>query len=231
MALAVDESLDTDADGLADLLEITVHHTDPTRPDTDGDGYADGLEVANGYSPLHGESRRMVDVDTDRDYLNDDWEVKAGTDLTDPDSDGDLYLDGTEVAAAYDPLDPNPVRVSKRIDVDLKTQTLSYYLDEKLVESFPISSGLPGTPSPVGNFSVLDKVPVKHYGGPGFDFPNTKWNLLFHRSGSGTGYYVHGAYWHDNWGHPMSHGCINVPYERMERLYWWAQHGTPVVIR
>jgi lipoprotein-anchoring transpeptidase ErfK/SrfK len=43
-------------------------------------------------------------------------------------------------------------------------------------------------------------------------------------------YYIHGAYWHHNFGHPMSHGCINVAYANMEGLYNWADVGTPITI-
>jgi lipoprotein-anchoring transpeptidase ErfK/SrfK len=43
-------------------------------------------------------------------------------------------------------------------------------------------------------------------------------------------YWIHGAYWHDNFGQPMSHGCVNVDYENMEPLYDWSQVGTKVII-
>lgn len=223
--------IDTDADDLTDIQETGQYMTDPSNPDTDGDGFMDGLEVRNGYSPRFGEGRRMIDVDSDQDFLNDAWEIAVGTDPLNPDSDNDLYLDGTEIAASYDPKDPKPVIREKRIEVDLASQRLSYYFGGVLFDSFLISSGVRSTPSPRGEFSVLDKVPVKRYGGQGFgfDYPNTKWNLHFT-----TGrwrYYIHGAYWHDNFGRPMSRGCINVAYKDMERLYQWAQHGTKVVIK
>ncbi|PIY62567.1 hypothetical protein COY93_02865 [Candidatus Uhrbacteria bacterium CG_4_10_14_0_8_um_filter_58_22] len=45
------------------------------------------------------------------------------------------------------------------------------------------------------------------------------------------GYYIHGAYWHNLFGKArVSHGCVNVGYADMERLYWWAQVGTRVVV-
>lgn len=171
---------------------------------------------------------RLVDVDSDDDYLIDAWEVLLGTDLLNPDTDGDLYLDGTEVAAAYDPLSQEPIRLAKRIDVDLATQTLAYYLGGRLLEEFAISGGQPWTPTPTGEYKIKGKYPVKHYGGIDFNYPDTKWNLHFHTIR--LGYYIHGAFWHDNWGELMSHGCVNVPYDPMERLYWWAQVGTPVSI-
>jgi lipoprotein-anchoring transpeptidase ErfK/SrfK len=44
------------------------------------------------------------------------------------------------------------------------------------------------------------------------------------------GYGIHGTYWHSNFGHPMSHGCINLPTEEAEWLFHWASVGTLVNI-
>lgn len=169
-------------------------------------------------------------VDSDKDYLIDAWELALGTDPHNPDSDGDLYLDGTEVAAGFSPLDKKAVKWLKVIKVNLAKQSLAYYFGGKLLEEFPISAGLAKTPTPKGTYKVLKKFPTKVYGGKGFDFyyPNTKWNLHFLTIK--YGYYIHGAYWHKNFGKPMSHGCVNVSYDKMERLYHWAQVGTEIVI-
>lgn len=220
--------VDTDADGLSDSDEINIYFTDPKNPDTDGDSYNDGLEISTDYSPRHADKKKLIQVDSDKDYLNDKWELTLGTGLMNPDTDGDLYLDGTEVAASYDPQNPAQVKLEKLIKVNLKNQHLDYYFDGHLFGSFAISSGVASMPTPVGEFTILDKVPVKHYGGTGFDYPNTKWNLHF--TTKTYRYYIHGAYWHNNFGHPMSHGCVNVSYENMEALYWWAQIGTKVII-
>ena len=173
---------------------------------------------------------KEVELDTDKDYLIDRLEKAIGSDPQNPDSDGDGYLDGTEVAAGYNPLSNSKKPLAKLIRVDLKTQHLWYYLGEKLLADFPISSGIKSLPTPKGEFKILDKVQVKTYGGQGYNFyyPNTKWNLHF-----ATGqyrFYIHGAYWHNNFGQPMSHGCINVSYDNMEPLYWFAQVGTKLII-
>jgi len=114
--------------------------------------------------------------------------------------------------------------------VDIKNQELAYYFNGKLLEKFPISGGVASMPTPKGNFMILDKVPSKNYGGTGYNFhyPNTKWNLHF--TTTKYRYYIHGAYWHDNFGHPMSHGCVNVSYENMEQLYEWADLETKLQI-
>jgi lipoprotein-anchoring transpeptidase ErfK/SrfK len=41
-----------------------------------------------------------------------------------------------------------------------------------------------------------------------------------------AGYSLHGAYWHNNFGHPMSHGCVNISVENAGKLYYWANPPT-----
>lgn len=114
----------------------------------------------------------------------------------------------------------------KLIDISLSEQRLTYFnTDGTQAGSFLISSGIKTMPSPTGTFYVQKKIPVKLYKGPSYYLPNTKWNLMFL-----PGYYIHGAYWHNNFGHPMSHGCINVSYANMEGFYNWAEVGTKIVI-
>jgi hypothetical protein len=229
--LAALSALDTDGDGLSDADELCVHFTDPLNPDTDGDGYADGTEVAAGYSPRYGDGKTLMEVDSDGDYLVDAWELKLGTGLMDPDSDGDLYLDGTEVAAGFDPLDPAPVQKEKLILVEDAALRLTYSFGGVTLGVLPVSTGKPTTPTPHGDFEILAKVPVKHYGGPGYDYPDTKYNLQF-TTWRGWRYYIHSAYWHDKFGtSPVSGGCVNVRLADMEPLYWFAQHGTKVRVQ
>lgn len=118
---------------------------------------------------------------------------------------------------------------NKLIVVTLKDQDLKYFEGTQLIGEFKISSGLPGTPTPPGSYTVLIKKPVVDYKGPDYDFKNTKWNLMF-KKGKVLNFYIHGAYWHHNFGHPMSHGCVNVSYANMEPLYNWADVGTKIVI-
>jgi len=119
---------------------------------------------------------------------------------------------------------------NKSIVISLADQDLKYFEGTQLIGEFKISSGLPGTPTPPGEYTVLQKKPVVDYKGANYDFPNTKWNLLF-KHGKTLNFYIHGAYWHHNFGHPMSHGCINVAYANMEGLYNWADVGTTISIQ
>lgn len=224
-------SVDTDSDGIPDETEKNVYHTDPENSDTDGDGFSDYDEIYNGYSALHGNRLKMGIVDSDSDGAPDSWEVKLGLNLKNPDTDGDGFVDGDEINAGYDPLGTSLEKIKKLITVDLKTQTLKYYFNDVELESFLISSGVWSMPTPTGDFTVIEKVPVKHYGGAGYDFyyPNTLWNLHF--TTRTLRYYIHGAYWHNNFGKRMSHGCVNVSYLHMSRLYEFAEEGTPIEIR
>lgn len=121
---------------------------------------------------------------------------------------------------------PLPVVTNKRIEVDLSDQRLTYFYEGEQVGSFLISSGLAGTPTPVGTFTIQAKRPFVDYIGTNYSYLKTKWNLQFKPR-----YYIHGAFWHNNFGTPMSHGCVNVSYANMESLYAFADLGTPVIIR
>lgn len=231
MAYGVDNIIDSDGDGLSDNDELYIYHTNQNYYDTDGDGYDDKKEILSGYSPRHANARKLEDVDSDNDGLNDKWELAITSDLFNGDTDSDSYSDGLEVKTGFNPLKNSGTKSQKLIKVDLKTQNLTYLFDNKILDSFAISSGVSVLPTPQGNFTILDKVPAKNYGGTGYNYyyPDTKWNMHF-TNRNGYRYYIHGAYWHNNFGQPMSHGCVNVAYENMERLYNWTSLGTEVQI-
>lgn len=129
------------------------------------------------------------------------------------------------------------VRVSsgtKHIYVDLSTQTLYAYEGNTLSMQALISSGK-WNKTPTGNFNVWEKLPATRMaGGEGqdaYDLPNVPWVMYFYND-----FGFHGAYWHDNFGHPMSHGCINMRQIDAKDLFNWAdgpasgQKGTAVSI-
>jgi lipoprotein-anchoring transpeptidase ErfK/SrfK len=97
------------------------------------------------------------------------------------------------------------------IRVDLTEQTTTAYKGTTPVRSFLISSGLPGYNTVTGEFRVWLKVAeqVMSGGEPGtsgyYYLPNVKWVMYFYGD-----YGLHGSYWHDNFGNPMSHGCVNM---------------------
>ena len=221
------EPLDSDNDALTDDQEIATYHTDPHNPDTDGDGRLDGFEVKNGFSPHTALRKKLSEIDSDHDGLNDALEIALATNLTNSDTDVDGKKDGEEVFAGFNPLAGEDSRAVKRhVEVDLTTQQLHYYMNDVKIGSMPVSSGKLITPTPKGEFTVLRKVPVVHYIGPGYNLPNTKWNLEFKKS-----FYLHGAYWHNQFGiRPMSHGCVNIAYKNAEKLYQFLDAGDKVIV-
>ena len=60
--------------------------------------------------------------------------------------------------------------------------------------------------------------------GPGYSVPNVPHTMFFFR-----GYSIHGTYWHNNFGTPMSHGCVNLNLTDAKWLYEWTPMGTKVV--
>jgi lipoprotein-anchoring transpeptidase ErfK/SrfK len=166
-------------------------------------------------------------VDTDGDGLSDEIELKLGTDIQFIDTDGDGYKDGEEVVNGYNPLmGNNDQSLGRRVEVDLNTQQMKYYLNNILIGTAPVSTGKIGTETPTGKFAIIRKLPVYRYVGPGYDLPNTKWNLEFKRS-----FYLHGAYWHNQFGvRPMSHGCVNIGYKDAEKIYKFLKVGDSVKV-
>ncbi|MGC9469336.1 MAG: LysM peptidoglycan-binding domain-containing protein, partial [Anaerolineae bacterium] len=102
---------------------------------------------------------------------------------------------------------PNPGTGTggKWIDVNLSLQRVTAYEGQTPVYSASASTGLPGTPTVVGTFSVYVKYRYTPMSGPGYYLPNVPHTMYFYR-----GYAIHGAYWHNNFGTPMSHGCVNL---------------------
>ncbi|MFZ5365348.1 MAG: L,D-transpeptidase family protein [Patescibacteria group bacterium] len=120
----------------------------------------------------------------------------------------------------------------KHIEVDISKQMLYAYQYGKLVKSFYISSGTYRHPTPYGKFTVYSKrrsARMAGYYGPGnpdnYDLPGVPYILSFNGP-----YTIHGTYWHSNFGHRMSHGCVNMYTPNAKWVYEWAPMGTPVIV-
>ena len=111
------------------------------------------------------------------------------------------------------------------IEVDLTNQTLTAWQGDVQVMYTAISSGRGGTPTVTGRFAVGTKYAAQRMTGPGYDLPNVPWVMYFHSS-----YAIHGAYWHNSFGVPTSHGCVNMRPNEAELLYNWTPEGTEVYV-
>ena len=85
-----------------------------------------------------------------------------------------------------------------------------------------VSTGLPNTPTMVGEFRVYLKLTATAMAGPGYYLPGVPYTMYFY-----GGYALHGTYWHNNFGNPMSHGCVNLSTEDARRLFEWADPILP----
>ncbi|MEM7028642.1 MAG: L,D-transpeptidase family protein [Chloroflexota bacterium] len=122
------------------------------------------------------------------------------------------------LTATTEPLAYSPKSESERwIEVDLSEQLVTAWEGTTPVMNFTASTGLPHTPTLVGQFRVYQKYVGTRMSGPGYDLPNVPFTMYYDR-----GYAVHGAYWHDNFGEPMSHGCVNLSPEDAEQIFHWA---------
>jgi len=110
----------------------------------------------------------------------------------------------------------------KWIDVDLSSQRLVAYEGNRAVYWAVISSGLPATPTVKGRFNIYVKYRSAPMSGPGYYLPNVPYIMSFSK-----GYGLHGAYWHNNFGQPMSHGCVNLKVADAKWLFEWTTPYVP----
>ena len=132
------------------------------------------------------------------------------------------------------PITPEIPLEGKRIEVNLTTQTLMAFEYDKQVFKTTVSSGIPNGPrdanglstkTPDGDFRILDKMPNKHMGNGNlfaaftdYELPGVPWTSFF----TTQGHAFHGTYWHQNFGVPMSRGCINMRTDEAMWLFRWA---------
>jgi len=110
-------------------------------------------------------------------------------------------------------------------DVDLSDQRMYAYEGDTLVRTFIVSTGTWQTPTLTGRFKIWIKLKSAPMSGPGYYLPNVP-HIMYYDGDYG----IHGAYWHNNFGVPMSHGCINLSLPDAEWAYNFASVGTVVNI-
>ncbi|MDJ0719117.1 MAG: L,D-transpeptidase [Prochloraceae cyanobacterium] len=111
------------------------------------------------------------------------------------------------------------------IEIKLSSQRLIAWEGGSQVFAVTVSTGTVSTPTHPGIFAVQRKVRTERMRGSDYDVPDVPYTMYYHR-----GYAIHGAYWHENFGTPVSHGCTNLRVKDAKWLYQWASVGTPVIV-
>jgi LysM repeat protein len=116
---------------------------------------------------------------------------------------------------------------SRWIDINLSTQRLTAYDGDTAVFSALISSGTWAHPTVTGQFRIYLRYRSQDMNGYrlGFNYylRDVPYVMYFYRD-----YGIHGTYWHNNFGTPMSHGCVNMATADAQWLFNWASIGTLV---
>lgn len=121
---------------------------------------------------------------------------------------------------------PRPSIVDgKQIVVSLTQQRTYAYENGVLQRVFLVSTGLEKTPTIEGDFEVYIKLEADDMSGPGYALDGVPWVMYFY-----SDYALHGTYWHNNFGSPMSHGCVNFTPDEAAWLFEWAELGTSVLV-
>ncbi len=154
-------------------------------------------------------------------------DILAVNDIPNP----DIINEGQELvipaAGMYEPdvsqAPPAPTSEGKAIVVSTSEQRIYAYENGVLVHSHLTSTGRAETPTVLGDYRIYVKYAATDMSGPGYYLPQVPYTMYFYQ-----GYGIHGTYWHNSFGRPMSHGCVNLPVEEAQWFFEWAEVGTLV---
>ncbi len=126
------------------------------------------------------------------------------------------------------PISPDVPAEEKSLYVDLTSQRMVAFEGDAPVITSLVASGWGGTATPTGEFSTYHKSPSVHMtDGAGdaknYDLPGVPWVSFF----TGNGDAFHGTYWHNDFGDPRSHGCVNTPDDIAKFIYLWSTPHVP----
>jgi len=121
----------------------------------------------------------------------------------------------------------------RQIIISIADRQLAVIDHGQVLKTYPIAVGAHGTPSPDGDFVIINhaKDPVYRHGdkeiAPGKDNPlGTRWMGL-----SLKGYGIHGTNVQSSVGKAISHGCFRMRKQDVEELYTLVQVGDTVMVR
>ena len=152
---------------------------------------------------------------------------------------GDIFWAAAEAFRPIPEDEMTPIRSeveNKRVVVDVTRQSLSCYEDDREVYFARVSTGalynangerVDAWATPAGKHPVWRKMVSLHMSGGttggGWDLPGIGWTTLF----VGSGVAIHSTFWHNNFGVPMSRGCVNVRPEDARWIFRWTQPVVP----
>jgi len=111
----------------------------------------------------------------------------------------------------------------KRIEISLADQLLTAFEGKRVVLQSHISGGTGGNrATPIGEYRIIFKSPSRHMVGEGYDLPGVPFASYFWGAVA-----IHGTYWHNDYGRPRSHGCVNVPSDVARWIYRWTRPTVP----
>jgi hypothetical protein len=126
------------------------------------------------------------------------------------------------------PLSPRAPENEKHIEIYLDRQILLAFEWHVLVYAARVATGQKNFESPTGLFHTFHKRPTYHMTGGAdefsvFDLPGVPWDSYI----TDGGVAIHGTYWHNDFGHPHSHGCINMALQDAKWIYRWTIPSVP----
>ena len=140
----------------------------------------------------------------------------------------DRWVVGQWVAVATPKPRPASIRANERwVGVNLSQQTFVAYEGDTPVYAGMVATGMPATPTVQGVFRTWLRRPGGRMSGGSaatggyYYLEEVTWTCYFY-----SGYALHTAYWHDAFGRPRSHGCVNMtPYDAWWVYQWSAPGG------
>lgn len=146
-----------------------------------------------------------------------------------------FYVDATHLHIIepqdITPISPEVPSDAKRIEIDLENQFVVAYEYGKPVFMTRTATGAKfytgDFSTPKGQFSTNRKRPSRHMkdsAGNSYDLPGVPWVSYI----TSNGIAFHGTYWHNDYGNPRSHGCINLTNEAARWIYRWSLPRVPI---
>lgn len=125
-------------------------------------------------------------------------------------------------------LSPDVPAEEKYIEVRLDNQVLLAFEGEKLAFTCRVATGKGEFFTPEGWFTTFHKRPTAHMvGGESdaamYDLSGVPWDTYVTENGVA----LHGTFWHNDFGAPRSHGCVNLTPQDAKRVYRWTLPAVP----